>query len=113
MTTPQQRKGRRAEIAVAEWLAANGWPHAEPTRRSGWSDDRGDIDGIPCVVVEVKNHKTFDIPAWLEELEDEVDNAGAVTGVVVIKRRGSTDPADWYAVMRLGDWAHLARDAGL
>ena len=113
MTTPQQRKGRAAEIAVARWLAEHGWPHAEPTRRSGWADDRGDIDGIPGVVVEVKNHKTFQIPAWLDELELEVENASAVTGVLVIKRRGSTNPEDWYAVTRLGDWAHLAKDAGL
>jgi len=111
MSTPQQRKGRAAELAVAKWLQEL-WPHAEPTRRSGWSDDRGDIDGIPGIVIEVKNCRKFDLPGWLTELETEIGNANASTGVLVIKRRGSTDPADWYAVTRLVDWAHLAKDAG-
>jgi hypothetical protein len=113
VTSPQARKGRRAELAVANYLAANGWPYAEPTRRSGWADDRGDIDGLGPVVVEVKDHKQFAIPAWLHELELEVVNANAVTGVLVVKRRGHSDPGDWYAITTLRDWSHLAKDAGL
>lgn len=111
MTTPQKRKGRAAELAVARWLQQY-WPHAEPTRRSGWSDDRGDIDGIPGVVIEVKNQQRHNIPAWLDELETEIANAKASTGVLIVKRRGSTDPADWYAITRFVDWANLAKDAG-
>lgn len=113
MTSPQARKGRRAEISVAEALRRLGFPHAEPTRRSGWSEDRGDIDGLPSVVVEVKDAKRHELAAWLTELEAEVENAGAVTGVLVVKRKGHTDAADWYAITRLSDWAHLAKDAGL
>lgn len=110
MTSPQARKGRRAEIAVAEYLKTFGFIHAEPTRRSGWADDRGDIDGIPGVVIEVKDHKKHDLPGWLRELEAEVENAGAQTGVLIVKRRGCTDPADWYAVTTLADFATLIGD---
>lgn len=114
MTSPQARKGRKAERDVAAFMATAGWPYAEPTRRSGFADDRGDIDGLGgALVVEVKNQQRFDLPGWLGELEVEVANARAITGVLVVKRRLHTDPADWYAVTRFGDWCHLAKDAGL
>jgi hypothetical protein len=113
MTSPQARKGRRAEIAVADYLRTAGFDYAEPTRRSGWADDRGDIDGIPGVVVEVKDAKRHELGPWMTELEAEVANAGASHGVLVVKRRGHSSAAGWYAVMPLADWALLAKDAGL
>ena len=112
MTSPQKAKGSRAELAVARYLQEAGWPYAERSR-AGWTDDRGDIDGIPGVVVEVKDCKRHDLSGWLGELEVETANARAVTGVLVVKRRLHTNPADWYAITRLGDWAAMAKDAGL
>ena len=112
MTSPQKAKGSRAELAVARYLQEAGWPYAERSR-AGWTDDRGDIDGIPGVVVEVKDCKRHDLSGWLAELEVETANARAVTGVLVVKRRLHTNPADWYAITRLGDWAIMAKDAGL
>jgi len=106
VTSPQKRKGSAAELAVAVWLRGKGWIHAERSR-AGWQDDRGDIDGLPGVVIEVKNQKRMDIPGWLDELDVEMVNAGAWTGVLVIKRRGSTDPDDWYFVMPGKVWANL------
>ena len=106
MTSPQKRKGSSAELAVAKWLNRLGWTGAERSR-AGWTDDRGDIDGMPGVVIEVKNCKTLSIPAWLRELEVEMKNAKAWTGTVIAKRKGSTDPADWYAIMPASVWAAL------
>ena len=106
MTSPQKRKGSAAELAVAKWLNRLGWTCAERSR-AGWTDDRGDIDGMPGVVIEVKNCKTLSIPAWLRELEVEMKNAKAWTGTLIVKRRGSTDVNDWYAVMPASVWAQL------
>ena len=106
MTSPQKRKGSAAELAVAKWLRKLGWIHAERSR-CGWSDDRGDIDGMPGVVVEVKNCKTISIPEWLRELEVEIANAQAWTGAVIAKRKGSTDVDDWYAIMPAKIWGEL------
>ncbi len=106
MTSPQKRKGSAAELAVAKWLRKLGWIHAERSR-AGWQDDRGDIDGMPGVVVEVKNEKRIDIPGYLRELEVEMENAKAWTGTVIIKRRGSTNVDDWYAVMPAKIWGEL------
>jgi Holliday junction resolvase len=106
LTSPQKRKGSAAELAVAKWLRKLGWIHAERSR-SGWQDDRGDIDGMPGVCIEVKAEKKIDIPGYLRELEVEIENAKAWTGTVIIKRRGSTNVDDWYAVMPAKIWGEL------
>jgi hypothetical protein len=106
VTSPQKRKGSAAELAVAKWLRKLGWIHAERSR-AGWTDDRGDIDGMPGVCIEVKNEKKIDIPGYLRELEVEMENAKAWTGTVIIKRRGSTNVDDWYAVMPAKVWGEL------
>lgn len=112
MTSSQARKGRRAELAVAEALQSLGFPYCEPTRRSGWAEDRGDIDGIPGVVIEVKDAKTHKLSAWLKETETERSNADAKHGLLVVKRAGITDAAEWYAISTLRSWARLAKNAG-
>ena len=106
MTSPQKRKGSAAELAVAKWLRKLGWIHAERSR-AGWTDDRGNIDGMPGVCIEVKAEKKFDLPGYLRELEVEMENAKAWTGTVIIKRRGSMNVDDWYAVMPAKIWAEL------
>jgi hypothetical protein len=106
LTSPQKRKGSAAELAVAKWLRKLGWIHAERSR-AGWQDDRGDIDGLPGICIEVKAEKKIDIPGYLRELEVEIENAKAWTGTVIIKRRGSTNVDDWYAVMPAKIWAEL------
>jgi len=84
-------RGTDAERAVARWLAANGWPHAERRAPSG-SADRGDITGTPGICWEVKSRKTppgdKQITDWLEETEQERLNAGADIGVLVVRRPG-------------------------
>ena len=106
MTSPQKRKGSAAELAVAKWLRKLGWIHAERSR-CGWQDDRGDIDGLPGICIEVKAEKKIDIPGYLRELEVEIAHAKAWTGTVIIKRRGSTNVDDWYAVMPAKIWGEL------
>ena len=106
MTSPQKRKGSAAELAVAKWLRKLGWIHAERSR-AGWQDDRGDIDGMPGVCIEVKNEKKIDLPGYLRELEVEIANAQAWTGTVIVKRRGSMNVDDWYAVMPAKIWGEL------
>ena len=106
MTSPQKRKGSAAELAVAKWLRKLGWIHAERSR-AGWTDDRGDIDGLPGICIEVKAEKKIDIPGYLRELEVEIANAQAWTGTVIVKRRGSMNVDDWYAVMPAKIWGEL------
>lgn len=56
------------------------------------SGDVGDIAGLRAhgqrVVVECKNHRTYDIPEWLRQTEAERGNADALAGVCLFHQRG-------------------------
>ena len=104
-----KQKGTAAETAVVKYLKANGFPKAERRALTG-ALDKGDISGIDDVVFEVKDHKKMELSGWVKELEVEVDNANAVTGAVVHKRRGTTDVGEWYATMPFYMFLSLIRE---
>lgn len=107
----QRAKGTAAETAVVRYLREHGFPHAERRALHGTAD-KGDITGCGPIVFEVKNHKTLDLAGWLKELHDEMTNAGVEYGAVIAKKRGTTDPGDWYAVMPVHILVALLSDAG-
>lgn len=98
-------KGRNAENLVVAYLA-KWWPGVERRRLNG-IHDRGDIAGVPHTVIEVKSGARLDLPGWLAEAERERVNDEADFAVVVIKPKGVTDPARFYAVMPFEDWCYL------
>jgi hypothetical protein len=107
----QRAKGTAAETAVVRYLREHGFPHAERRALHGTAD-QGDITGCGPVVFEVKNHKTLDLAGWLKELDVEMTNADVETGVVIAKKRGTTDVGEWYAVMPVHVLVALLKDAG-
>lgn len=106
-------KGTSAETALVNYLKVNGFPLAERKAMQG-KHDAGDVTGTIGLAWEVKNHRTYKIPAWLEELEVETDNAEADYGILVIKPVGVgiTRVDAWWAVMPVGELVTLVRDAG-
>ena len=111
MTNPNKTKGSSAERAVVEHLRATGWPHAE-RRLAGSSKDRGDVAGVPGVVIEVKNCARQDLAGWLAEAETERANDRADYGVVWHKRRGRGNAADWFVTMDGATFTRLLAAAG-
>ena len=107
----QRAKGTAAETAVVKYLKEHGFPHAERRALHGTAD-KGDITGCGPVVFEVKNHKTLDLAGWLKELEAEMVNAKVDVGAVVAKKRGTTDPGEWYAVLPFRVLVGLLIEAG-
>jgi hypothetical protein len=91
-------KGAGAERDLRDWLKENGFPYAD-RRLAGATLDKGDISGIPGVTIEIKNHSKMNLAGWIEELNVEMANDKAWTGVVWHKRKGKSSPADWYATM--------------
>ena len=87
MGNPNGVKGAAFERAVVAYLRDHGFPHADRAYGAGRNDDRGDIDGFPGVVWELKNHARFDLATWMDEVRGEQANAHAQYGVVVAKRR--------------------------
>lgn len=77
-------KGTRGETEVVRYLR-QWWPQAERRALSG-SEDRGDVAGIPGLVVEVKAAQRQMLAAWQRETLKEMENAGATACVLVVKR---------------------------
>lgn len=116
MTNRPKQRGTAAETAVVRWCQANGFPWSERLTLTG-AHDRGDISLIPghAVIVEVKAHATAatgqptagQLAAWMAETETERSNAGADIGVLVVKRKGTTDVGQWWAYITAGAFAGL------
>jgi hypothetical protein len=104
-------KGTSAETAVVKWLIGKGRKHVERRALLG-GNDRGDIAGLPGVVIEVKNVKAMDLSQWVKELAVEMKNDKADTGVVIHKKKGTTDVGQWYATMPADVWFKLLEEAG-
>lgn len=104
-----KRKGTAAESAVVRYLKESGFAQAERRALAG-SADRGDIAGLPGVVIEVKNHARLAIPAWVAEAETERLNDGARYGVVWHKAIGKGHPADWFVTMTGAQFVAVLRD---
>ena len=99
------KKGPLAEKQVVEFLIANGLKAAE-RRVQGGAKDRGDVAGIPGVVIEVKNQAKMTLAEWVDEALTEGENEydaqrrkGSVVSMVWHKRRGRSSPGHWYVTM--------------
>lgn len=92
------------ETSIKKYLIERGYVHAKRIVLHG-RDDEGDLtlgDGYP-VVIEAKGGRgaVGRIPASLDELELEIENAGGETGFLVVKRNGTTNVGRYYAIMPL------------
>lgn len=106
-------RGTRWESAVVEFLQRNGFPSVERRALAG-NLDRGDIAGIPGLVIECKDVAALNLAGWCDEAHQEAVNARAPWWCVVVKRRrskGSTgSAADAYVILSLAVFADLLRE---
>lgn len=102
--------GARFERSIADWLAQHLDDRIDRRVKTG-AKDRGDIGGIrhrgERVVLELKDTARTDLAGWTREAHIEAGNDDAAIGVVVHKRRGTTDPAQQWVHMTLADLAWL------
>ena len=106
-----KQAGTRWESAIVDYLASRGWRHAERRAKAG-ALDKGDITGVPGVVIEAKDVAKITLAEFLREAQVEAENAGALVGAAWIKRRGKASPADAYVVMDGETFTHLLKEAG-
>ena len=111
MGNAAKRKGDRAERAYVAWKQANGFPYVDRSLGAGRSADRGDITGEPGVCTQIKHQERIRLQEWFDEMLEQKDRCRADTGVLVIRRSGSPDPASWYAVLEVGDLNQLMLEA--
>ncbi|MGW3808835.1 hypothetical protein [Micromonospora sp. NPDC005113] len=106
-----RRKGTAWESAIVDYLTTNGATQTERRALCG-GKDRGDIAGIPGLVIEAKSEKTITLAGYVTEAEAERVNDGARIGLAWVKRRGKTSPGEAYVVMTGANLIRLLVDAG-
>ena len=113
MAHPNKTKGDRAERAVVDYLSAF-WPTIRT--RAGFTDDLGDVIATTdagLLVVQVKDCSSARWSEWFDQLDEQGATCTArahepvLGGILVWKRRGSGDPADWRVLSRLDNFAHM------
>lgn len=106
----QRAKGTRWETKVVRALHDTGFVHAERRALRG-TGDRGDITGIPGLVIEAKNHKRAELAQWVDEAAAERDRDGARYAAVWHHRRGKAAAEDGFVTMTGADFLRLLADA--
>jgi hypothetical protein len=99
------------ERMVADYFRDNGFPFADRRVKTG-AKDTGDVGGVHVhdrrLAIEVKNYGgKLEPSTWLKEAQIEAANDQAAAGLVVAKRRGTTDPGKQYVLMELADLLFL------
>lgn len=107
--------GTRFERTIADHLATRLDDHIDRRPRTG-ARDKGDIGGVRTptgarVVIECKDYGGRLQPAaWLREAATEAANDDAAAGIVIAKRRGTTNPGAQYVLMTVDTLITLLKD---
>ena len=107
-----KQAGARFERIIADFLRDNLDDHIDRRIKTG-AKDCGDIANVRDshnrrIVIEAKDYGgKLNLPQWTKEAHTEADNDDAHIGLVIAKRRGTTDPADQWVVMDLNDLIQL------
>ncbi|MGW6017829.1 hypothetical protein ACWFNS_07485 [Oerskovia enterophila] len=103
--------GSRFERSIADGLAQALNDDRIDRRVKTGAKDRGDIGGVRIhgqrLVIEAKDCSRQELPKWTREAQLEAGNDDALAGVVVAKRRGSTNPLDQWVHMTVRDLVAL------
>ncbi len=99
--------GAKFERATADYIAEQLEDDRIDRRVTRGANDRGDISGLRVhgqrLVVECKDRAVLALPEWTDEANTEAGNDDALVGVVVHKRRGTTDPGRQWVACTLDD----------
>ena len=96
MGAKERRKGNDAERAVVHVLRDWGW-RAVTSRSTNGTQDGMDIISDSPLAVEVKNQVKLDLSAWVKQA---AENALDKIPVVWHKKRGESNPENWYVTMQ-------------
>lgn len=107
-----KQAGTKFETLVTRYLRTTLDDDRIERRRMSGANDRGDITGLrhmgQRIVIECKDYGGQLKPGpWVEEAHIEAGNDSALLGIVVAKRRGTTDPGSQFVLMTLNDLVAL------
>lgn len=96
-----QRKGRHAEIELAQILQSYGY-QAEPGRALNYGQEP-DVKGLPGIHLEAKRHERLQLMEWIRQAEEDAQRMG--DGLPAVVFRQNRQP--WRIVLRLEDFLQL------
>lgn len=101
--TSARAAGATHEQTIAAYLAAHVDDRIERRVKNG-ANDRGDITALRVlgnrVVAECKDYGgQIHASTWIKEAELEAGNDDAIAGIVIAKRRGTTNPGEQWVLM--------------
>lgn len=107
-----KQKGTSAESALVKYLQSQGFEDAKRIALAG-THDKGDVESGK-LIWEVKNQRSYSIPAWLKETMTEKENASADFGLLAIKPNGIGlgNTGQWWAVLPMAEMIRLLHQAG-
>ncbi len=111
MVNKSKIKGTLWESAIVAALKSAGYIYAERRALAG-GFDKGDITGIPGVVIEAKNVATITIGPFIQEAETEKINAHADIGVAWVKLRGKASAMDGAILMSPSQFLDILAKVG-
>lgn len=105
-----RNKGLTAERQLANYLVSEGWPDARRSVSTGWTtkgrkyQDQGDIAGTPGLCFQLKNvanppNEGAELTTWFRDATDQA--LPDRLPLLVVKRLGRSDPADWHLWVRV------------
>ena len=103
--------GSRFERLVADHLAVELDDRIDRRVKNG-AADKGDIAGVRHhghrIVIETKDYGgRYEVGKWIGEAQREAVNDGALAGIVIAKRRGTTDPTEQIVIMTVAELVAL------
>ena len=104
-----KQAGSRFERTTADYLKQHLSRFIDRKVKTG-AADQGDIANVEThngggIAVECKDYGGKLLPAqWVAEAHTEAGHSGAVAGVVVAKRRGTTDPGEQWVLCTIDDF---------
>lgn len=108
MANPQKAKGSAFERLVRDYLN-----EMVPCERipPGATLDRGDL-WTPQAAIQCKNHRTLSLGAWLDDTHQQQANAAKRFSWLVVKRKGTTDPGEQFAICSVAQLRELLKALG-
>lgn len=112
-----KQAGARFERLIADHLRDNLDDRIDRRVKTG-AADKGDISNVRDshnrrITIECKDYGGRLQPAqWLREAHQEAENDDAHVGLVIAKRRGTTDPGKQWAIMEVEDLIKLLKSPG-